>query len=111
MWQADESEANCLNKCHLMGIEQGVDYIFAEDGWDKLDIPKLRNYIKLNGYEVVLLDSISTLLTNEKYSFKDPEFAGALYELNKLASELKILIVINSHLTKAEREGVSTMTF
>ena len=53
------------------------------------------------------LDSISTLLTNEKYSFKDPEFAGALYELNKLASELKILIVINSHLTKAEREGVS----
>ena len=107
MWQADESEENCLNKCHLMGIAEGVDYIFAEDGWVKLDIPKLRDYVKLNGYEVVLLDSISTLLTNEKYSFKDPEFASALYELNKLASELKILIVINSHLTKAEREGVS----
>ena len=39
-------------------------------------------------------------------SIKDSEFCIPLYELNNLASELKILIVITAHLRKEERKEV-----
>ena len=49
-----------------------------------------------------MLDSVTTLLTNNGHSMRDPEFATHLYELNKLASELNILIICTAHLRKPE---------
>ena len=40
-------------------------------------------------------------------SIKDSEFCIPLYKLNNLASELKILIVINAYLRKVDRTKVN----
>ena len=104
-WQADESELNALNKLHRMGIQSGFDMVFKEKGWDVLDIDKLTNVIKQKKYKVVCLDSITTLIGGKGVRFNDPEFCEKLYELNNLASKEKVLIIINSHLNKDDREG------
>ena len=103
--QSDESKNNALDKLALMDIDganSNLYFYFAEDGWDKLSIPKLREVIINNSFKVVILDSVTTLLTNNGRSMRDPEFATPLYELNKLASELNILIICTAHLRKPE---------
>ena len=103
--QSDESKSNALDKLELMDMDAtnpNLYFFFGEDGWDKLSIPKLREAIIKNSFKVVILDSVTTLLTNSGYSMRDPEFATPLYELNKLASELNILIICTAHLRKPE---------
>jgi len=100
--QADESIKNALEKLELMDIDVGFDFLFGEDGWNTLDIDRIRKEIKKGGYGVLFLDSVTTLLTNRGTSMKDPEFARPLYDLNSLASELNILIVCNSHIRKPD---------
>ena len=100
--QADESVNNALDKLQLMGIDAGIDFLFGENGWNTLDIDRIRREVKKGDYGVLFLDSVTTLLTNRGYSMRDPEFASPLYELNSLASELNILIVCNAHLRKPE---------
>ena len=85
-----------------MDIDVGFDFLFGEDGWNTLDIDRIRKEIKKGGYGVLFLDSVTTLLTNRGTSMKDPEFARPLYDLNSLASELNILIVCNSHIRKPD---------
>ena len=84
--QADESRSNCAHKIKIIGVSDNVDFLFKDGGFDKLNIQKLSELIG-NYYDVVFLDSITTLLTGGKYSYKDAEFALPLYELNDLASE------------------------
>ena len=101
--QSDESKNNALNKLELMDIDtQNIYFFFGEDGWDKLSIPKLKEVIIKNSFKVVILDSVTTLLTNNGYSMRDPEFATPLYELNELAGELNIIIICTAHLRKPE---------
>ena len=103
--QSDESKNNALDKLELMDIDgpnSNLYFYFGEDGWDRLSIPKLREVITKNSFKVVILDSVTTLLTNNGRSMRDPEFATPLYELNKLASELNILIICTAHLRKPE---------
>ncbi len=100
--QADESINNALDKLELMDINVGFDLLFGEEGWNTLDIDRIRKEIKKGDYGVLFLDSVTTLLTNRGISMKDPEFARPLYDLNALASELNILIVCNAHLRKPE---------
>ena len=101
--QSDESKNNALDKLELMDIDtSNIYFFFGEDGWDRLSIPKLREVIIKNSFKVVILDSVTTLLTNNGHSMRDPEFAKPLYELNKLASELNILIICTAHLRKPE---------
>ena len=104
--QADESKNNCSEKCHTMGISDEIDFVFAEDGWENLfieDIDRLEKQIG-DKYGAVFLDSITTLCTGGKYSFKDGEFAAPLYALNNLASRKSLLVVMSSHLKKP-KEG------
>lgn len=107
--QADESVNNARDKLMLMGIDFGFDFEFGEDGWNTLDIKRIRKAIKKGGYGAVFIDSVTTLLTNRGHSMRDPEFARPLYDLNTLASQLNILIVCNAHLRKPEgiRQEVS----
>ena len=103
--QSDESKNNALDKLELMdihGSNSNLYFYFAEDGWDRLNIKNLKEVVLNNSFKVVLLDSVTTLLTNNGRSMRDPEFATPLYELNKLASELNILIICTAHLRKPE---------
>ena len=107
IWQADESKINALNKLKRMDINEGIDIVFKDYGWNQLNIHKLREQIEINNYGVVLIDSISTLVANRGVNFKDMEIATPLYELNNLAGELNILIVITSHLNKEDRDSIN----
>ena len=103
--QSDESKNNALDKLELMDIDgsnSNLYFYFAEDGWERLNIKNLKEEVLNNSFKVVLLDSVTTLLTNNGRSMRDPEFATPLYELNKLASELNILIICTAHLRKPE---------
>ena len=101
--QSDESKNNALDKLELMDIDtSNIYFFFGEDGWDRLSIPKLRETIIKSSFKVVILDSVTTLLTNNGYSMRDPEFAIPLYELNELAGELNIIIICTAHLRKPE---------
>jgi hypothetical protein len=99
--QADESRSNCAHKIKIIGVSDNVDFLFKDGGFDKLNIQKLSELIG-NYYDVVFLDSITTLLTGGKYSYKDAEFAIPLYKLNDLACEKNIPIIFSSHLKKPE---------
>ena len=87
-----------------MGIESDITFYFS-DTFEKLTVNELTKFEKLvdnNDYGVVFLDSITTLLTGGRHSFKDAEFAAPLYFLNDIASKKDILIVFTTHLKKPE---------
>ena len=108
IWQADESQDNALDKIDLMGIKAGFDFVFESDeGWDELDISRLRKHLVDGQYGVLLIDSVTGLLMSKGISIKDPEFSTPLKQLNNLAGELGILIVLNCHLTKEDRNEVN----
>ena len=110
--QADESKNNCAEKCHTMGIPDDIDFTFAEDGWENLhleDVARLEDQIG-DKYGAIFLDSITTLLSGQKYSSKDAEFAMPLYALNNLASRKGLLIVMSSHLKKPDKGERSRVT-
>ncbi len=108
IWQADESKTNALDKIDHMGITGGFDFVFEEDdGWDELDIPRLRKHLLNGQYGVLLIDSVTGLMMSKGISIKDPEFSTPIKQLNNLAGELGILIVLNCHLTKEDRSEVN----
>ena len=72
-----------------------------------MDIPRLREQLQKGRYGVLLIDSVTGLLMSKGISIKDPEFSTPLKQLNNLASELGILIVLNCHLTKEDRNEVN----
>ena len=101
--QSDESRNNALDKIFTMGISDGIDFVFGEDGWDSLDVPRLEDEIKRGHYGAIFLDSVTTLLMSRGVSMKDPEYSTPIYQLNDLASRRNILIVISSHLNKNQQ--------
>jgi len=109
VWQADESKNNALDKFKLMGLQKNnIDFLFNDDeGGSELDIDKLRDLIKAESFDVVVLDSVTGLIMGNGISIKDSEFCIPLYKLNNLASELQILIVITAHLRKEDRTEVN----
>lgn len=105
--QGDESSTNASDKLDIMGIDADFDFVFPEEmGWQGIEVPKLSKLIDDNSYGAVLLDSVTTLLGNETQGFRmnDAEFAAPLYQLNNLASKKNLLIMITSHLRKADTQ-------
>ncbi len=104
--QADESSSNCSEKLTTMAITSDIDFIFAEDGFNRLtvnDLNKFEHLLEGKNYGAVFLDSITTLLTGGKHTMKDAEFSAPLYFLNNIASKKNILIVFTCHLRKPEK--------
>ena len=73
------------------------------------DVARLEDQIG-DKYGAIFLDSITTLLSGQKYSSKDAEFAMPLYALNNLASRKGLLIVMSSHLKKPDKGERSRVT-
>lgn len=110
--QADESRRNATEKLEIMDIQtEGIEFLFPdEQGWNGLEMDRLKAQIKGQGYAAVFLDSITTLLTHGSHSMKDAEFSHPLYELNALASRNNLLAVIAAHLKKPESGSRSSVT-
>ena len=108
VWQADESRNNAHVKIKMMDLKGKIYFLFSDDlGGNKLDIKVLKNHIINEKIDVICIDSITGLLMGHGINIKDSEFCKPLYELNNLASELGVLIVISAHLTKEDRSEVN----
>ena len=105
--QADESQTNAAEKLALMGLDEveGLDFRFKGEpgGYETLDLVRLKEEVQAGGYIAVFADSITTLLTGGKHKSIELEFAGPLYDLNRLAGELGVLVVITAHLRKPDK--------
>ena len=109
--QADEPKNDCWRKCKIMGFKDDeFDFVFGEDGWVILDLPRLKKTINNGEYGVVMLDSMTTLLGNQGISMKDPAFAKPLFALNQLASKKEVFIDVTAHLRKPENSVRKSIT-
>ena len=108
IWQADESRNNSQLKIKMMALKGNISFLFNDDeDGNYLDINKLKFSILEEGFEVIFIDSITGLLMGHGVNIKDSEFSKPLYELNNLASQLNVLIIISAHLTKEDRREIN----
>ena len=62
VWQTDESKTNALDKIDHMGIKDGFDFVFEEDeGWDQLQISRLRKHLQPVSYTHLTLPTICSV--------------------------------------------------
>ena len=101
--QADESERNSQRKLQVMGIDP--EFHFITD-MKTLDMRHLNALQQQEGYDAILLDSITTLLgkNHDGPKMNDAEFGFALYDLNDWASAQNVLVGMTCHLRKQGRD-------
>jgi len=102
IFQKDESGSTAYDKFIHAGIETPRGSITLEWDLNRHRMNYLRRRVKETGAKVVILDALISIAGTD-VSPKDAEFAMWLYELERLADELAIAIVILHHTLKSER--------
>ena len=78
--------------------------------WKFLDVSKLRALQEQEHYDLIVLDSITTLLgagRPDGPSMNDAEFGFDLYPLNTWASENRVAVVMSAHLRKQSKDSTT----
>ena len=105
--QSDESPQNAADKLKVMGVT--AEFHLLTD-WKFLDVSKLRVLQEQEHYDLIVLDSITTLLgagRPDGPSMNDAEFGFDLYPLNTWASENHIAVVMSAHLRKQSKDSTT----
>lgn len=99
--QCDESDTNAVKKFKAMGVDPSLP-IDWRWGFNPSMVPDLKRQIIKTKAKFVGIDSVTTVAGGRGIKTTDPEFSLFLYQLNALASELGVVIVILIHLRKPE---------
>ena len=105
--QSDESLENAADKLKVMGVK--AEFHLLTD-WKFLDVSKLRALQEQEHYDLIVLDSITTLLGSGRPdgpSMNDEEFGFDLYPLNRWASENRVAVVMSAHLRKQSKDSTT----
>ena len=105
--QSDESPENAADKLKVMGVKS--EFHLLTD-WKFLDVSKLRALQEQEHYDLIVLDSLTTLLgagRPDGPSMNDAEFGFDLYPLNTWASENGVAVVISAHLRKQSKDSTT----
>ena len=104
--QSDESERNAQRKLQVMGMDPAFDLL---TDMPQLDLNRLTRLQQCNGYDAILMDSITTLLgrSDDGPRMVDAEFGLPIYELNDWADQYNLLVVMTCHLRKQARDATS----
>jgi len=105
--QSDESPENAADKLKVMGVK--AEFHLLTD-WKFLDVSKLRALQEQEHYDLIVLDSITTLLgagRPDGPSMNDAEFGFDLYPLNTWASENRVAVVMSAHLRKQSKDSTT----
>jgi hypothetical protein len=70
-----------------------------------LKISELCALVRSGNWRAIIVDSLTTVLSTPTCTAMDLSMADRLYELNKIASEHKVVIIMTAHLNKPSRDG------
>ena len=103
--QSDESPENAADKLKVMGVKS--EFHLLTD-WKFLDVSKLMALQEQQRYDLIVLDSLTTLLgagRPDGPSMNDAEFGFDLYPLNKWASENRVAVMMSAHFRKQSKDS------
>ena len=105
--QSDESPENAADKLKVMGVKSEFHLI---TDWTSFDKDRLTALQEQGHYDLIVLDSLTTLLGAGRPngpSMNDAEFGFDLYPLNQWASENGVAVVISAHLRKQSKDSTT----
>ena len=99
--QCDESDLNAKKKFLAMGADADLP-IHWMWGFNPAMVPELKRKIQKTKAKLVGIDSITTVAGGRGIKSTDPEYALFLYQLNNLAAEVGVVIILLIHLRKPD---------
>ena len=105
--QSDESFDNAADKLKIMGIE--ADFHLLTD-WDCLEMQRLERLQEQEKYDLIVMDSITTLMGAGRPNgpgMNDAEFGFDLYGINDWAADKQVAILMSAHLRKRGKDAVT----
>ena len=105
--QSDESPENAADKLKVMGINSEFHLI---TDWSSFNEDKLTALQEQEHYDLIVLDSLTTLLgagRPDGPSMNDAEFGFDLYPLNQWASKNRVVVVLSAHLRKQSKDSTT----
>ena len=94
--QGDEPENDCYSKLKIMDLEGAFDIVFPSSGWD-FDWFEEQS----RKYDLIVIDSATSLLAQSGIEHEDPEFSRRLYRIGKIISDSGSSCIITTHLRKS----------
>ncbi len=95
--QGDEPPADSEYKFNLMGLETSFDIAYYQD---VLDLNELEGQIRTKKYDLIGIDSATSILTANNLEVTDTEFTRNLYRIGKCLSENQVSCIVTTHLNK-----------
>ena len=105
LYQKDESGGNTKAKFNLMGWVPPARMLKVAWNFHPAELPDLRKTVEETKAVLVVLDSLGTIFGTGEGGMNDPMVGMYLYELNRLASELNVAIIVTHHLRKLGRDA------
>ena len=96
----EEDDVLASSKMRDMGVEDLEDRIRWQWEWAPSMLKELRTWVREHKASVVFMDSLGKLIGMAGKSMNDAEIAVTLYQLNRLASEEDVAIVLVHHTRK-----------
>lgn len=100
--QGDEPENITMRKLNRMDVKGQFEILYGDKS---LDTNSLSEIVRSKSWRVIIVDSLTTVLASSNCTTMDMTMAERLYELNKLASENNVLVLMTAHLNKPSRDG------
>lgn len=100
--QMDEPAPVVRNKWRIMGIEFPEGSVRVESQWNYHQLHRLRRWIKEHQAKLVIMDSLRTI-AGKDVDAKDSDFGLMIYQLDRLAAETGICILVLHHVSKGEK--------
>ena len=103
-WQADECQAQAEERLDVIAVDDDVQFVFGDDPhWEKFSLERLEERRQAAPFQVLILDSVTSLMAGGEHRMNDNEFAQQLYALEHWAGANKITVFLACHLCKPDR--------
>ena len=100
--QGDEPENVTARKLSRMDLVGNFEILY---GSHSLDFNHLVQIIESGNWRVIVVDSLTTVLATSDCTTMDSSMAKVLYDLNKLASDNNVAVIMTAHLNKPSKNG------
>ena len=102
IYQADEPPSDAHTKWERMGFQPDNDRLKIQWGFTPSMLPDLEREVEQGGYDLVIMDSLTTIYAGGDAKMNDAEIGLPLYHLNRLASRTGAGILLTHHLKKGD---------
>jgi hypothetical protein len=85
-----------------MGLKANFDFLYAESS---IDLDFLLETIRKADYQVLIIDSLTTVLASSDCTTLDQSMVDKLFAINRVAADQGVLILMTAHLNKPAKDG------